>query len=231
MQGITRIPFPPCLYAFFLLVISLPRLVPGCSCVDCGQLHEEDASELAHTLTDWADRVTVGPALRQLGGLQSLVVDMQGENEGVGAGREGRWRGGKPDSRACAEGPGWVPACAPRRPAISCLHHPSWRLLHYSPPLPQINSALNKLDLGPAPGLSSLTSLSLLNCHLAAGPSLLQHFNLLPALRRLEALFEGFSYFTSMPLGGTDKAGRAVTARLAAGRRWELVRELPMIEE
>lgn len=99
------------------------------------------------------------------------------------------------------------------------------------PPLPQINSALNKLDLGPAPGLSSLTSLSLLDCHLAAGPSLLQHFNTLPALRRLEALFEGLSYFTSMPLGGTDKAGRAVTARLAAGRRLELVRELPMIEE
>ncbi|KAL4457860.1 hypothetical protein ABPG75_012725 [Micractinium tetrahymenae] len=156
---------------------ALPaRVLEGYICENCGELHEEDASDLAHAHTNWADKVCVGPALRQLSGLQSLTVDFQGENE-------------------------------------------------------QINSRLNMLELGASPGLTFLTSLTLLGCGLAAGTSLLQHFNTLPSLRRLEALFEGFSYFLPMSLGGTDKAGRAVTARCLAGRRWELVRELPPVEE
>lgn len=63
--------------------------VPGCSCENCGQLHEEDASELAYAHTNWADKVCVGPALSQLGGLRRLTVGIQGENEQVGAGTNG----------------------------------------------------------------------------------------------------------------------------------------------
>ncbi len=42
-------------------------------------LHEEDASELLYNHTNWQDRVTVGPGLEHLHGLQRLEVDFRGE--------------------------------------------------------------------------------------------------------------------------------------------------------
>lgn len=157
-------------------------------------------------------------------------MDFQGENEQVGAGRipqgrAGPWQAlayGLLISQLLLLSQVFVRRFPPAR-------NPSSQEPHVLPKL-QINAKLNTLALGTAPRLSSLTSLALLNCGLHAGNSLLQHFDALPSLRRLEAMFEGFCYMP-MHLGGTDKAGRAVAARLLAGRRWELVRELAAAEE
>lgn len=113
--------------------------------------------------------------------------------------------------------------CSPARPP-ACL---------------QINARLNTLDLipkgCPGAGLTALTSLAFLNCSRADYKDrLLGPFNALPALRQLQAQFEGLSYYLHWPaVGHKDSSGRPVVVTARAGQRWELERlpEAPAMEE